>query len=127
MNRTHHTPATIAPPASQYVHGVQIEGASRWLICSGQIGTEPGGRVAGDSRAQMRSCWQRLLAILEDAGMSKTHIVKVTGYLTDAGDVGLYREVRDEMLGIETASTLVVVAALAHPDWTVEIELTAAA
>lgn len=127
MNRSHHTPAGVAPPSSSYAHGVQIEGATRWLMCSGQVGTTPDGHLAGDSRAQMETCWRRLFAILEDAGMTQDNIVKVTAYLTNPGDVGLYRRVRDEMLGVETASTLVVVEALAHPNWTVEIELTAAA
>ena len=42
-------------------------------------------------------------------------------------DVALYRDIRDRMLGgAEAASTLVVVAGLANPDWLVEIEAIAA-
>ena len=125
---THHTPTTIAPPSSNYSHGVAAEGATRWLHLSGQIGLKPDGTLAGDTAAQMEECWTRIFAILADAGMSKENIVKVTAYLTRPEEVGLYREVRDRMLeGHRSASTLLVVAALAHPDWTVEIEAVAAA
>ena len=55
------------------------------------------------------------------------NLVKVTAYVTDASLAPLYRETRDQMLdGYECASTLLVISALAHPDWVVEIEAVAA-
>lgn len=123
-----HNPAQIAPPSSAYAHGLKIEGAKTWLHISGQVGTRADGTLAGDSAQQMEVCWQRLFAILADAGMRRENIVKVTVFLTRPGDVGLYRQVRDRMLeGHLCASTLLVVAGLADPDWTVEIEAVAAA
>ena len=72
-------------------------------------------------------CWDRIFAILADAGMDKTDIVKVVAYLTNQDEVGLYRGVRDQKLeGHIAASTLLVVAGLADPNWTVEIEVIAA-
>ena len=65
--------------------------------------------------------------ILEDAGMAKTNIVKVTVFITDTDLVSTYRVVRDRQLeGHLTASTLLVVSALAHSEWLVEIEAVAA-
>lgn len=123
-----HNPARIAPPSSAYAHGISVAAAKTWLHVSGQVGTHADGTLAGDSAAQMDVCWQRIFAILDDAGMSKKNIVKVTVFLTRPGDVGLYRQVRDRMLeGHLCASTLLVVAGLADPDWTVEIEAVAAA
>jgi len=125
---SYHSPAAISPPSSAYSHGVVATGATRLMHLSGQVGLKPDGTLAGDTEAQMEECWTRLFAILAEAGMTKQNIVKVTVFLTEPDSVGLYREVRDRrMEGRETASTLLIVAGLAHPDWTVEIEAVAAA
>ena len=76
----------------------------------------------------MQECWSRIFSILDASGMGITDIVKVTVFLTDPTDVGLYRQVRDRMLGgHKAASTLLIVAGLADPNWKVEIEAVAAA
>jgi enamine deaminase RidA (YjgF/YER057c/UK114 family) len=125
---THHSPATIMPPASAYSHGVGVPANARWLHISGQIGVNPDGTLAGDGVAQLQACWRNIFAILADADMAKKNIVKITAYITDAELVGAYRETRDQNLdGHLCAATLVVVSALAHPDWVAEIEAVAAA
>jgi len=122
-----HNPANVAPPASRYSQGVEVE-ATRWLHISGQVGVKPDGTLAGGTEAQMVECWRRIFKLLDSADMARENLVKVTAYLTNANDIGLYRVVRDRMLdGFETASTLVIVAGLADPNWTVEIEAIAAA
>ena len=124
---TVHTPATIAPPSSAYAHGVSAPVDARWLHVSGQVGLNDDGTIAGGPDAQMDACWRKIFAILADADMTKTNIVKVTAFITDPDLVGTYRETRDKHLeGHLTASTLLVVSALAHPDWVVEIEAVAA-
>jgi len=124
---TQHTPSSIAPPSSAYAHGVSAPAGARWLHISGQVGLNSDGSLAGGAAEQMAACWEKIFAILADAGMSKQNIVKVTAYVTDAALVGTYREVRDaHMDGHLSASTLLVVAGLAHPDWVVEIEAVAA-
>ncbi|MFQ5765696.1 MAG: RidA family protein [Rhodospirillales bacterium] len=123
-----HKPDTLHPPFSAYSPGMEADGAKRWLMISGQVGVAKDGAVAAGAEAQMAECWAHILEILASAGMAKENLVKVTGYLTDAADVGLFRDARDRVLdGHEPASTLVVVAALANPDWMVEIEAVAAA
>jgi len=125
---TIHNPKSIAAPASTYAQGVTVEGASRWLVASGQVGSLPDGSLAGNSRSQMQTCWDRIFAILDDAGMTKENIVKVTVFLTRPEDVGLYRDVRDANLdGHIAASTLLIISGLANPEWLVEIEAVAAA
>ena len=125
---TRHKPASVAPPSSKFCHAVGVENAQRWLHLSGQVGATPAGEIAGGPEDQMAQCWRNILNILADAGMGRDNLVKVTAYVTDAALIGAYRETRDRMLeGYECASTLVVVAALAHPDWVVEIEAVAAA
>jgi len=122
-----HNPDNIAAPSSAYAHGIKIDHAKSWLHVSGQVGTHPDGTLAGGTAEQMEVCWQRIITIIEDAGMKKENIVKVTAYLTNAEDVALYRGIRDRMLeGHISASTLLIVSGLADPDWTVEIEAVAA-
>ena len=116
-----HNPGTIAAPASAYAQGIEVRDATRWLHVSGQIGSLADGSLAGDSAAQMEECWRRIFEVLRSAGMDRTDIVKVTVFLIDAKDVGLYREIRDRHLeGHEAASTLLIVSGLAAPEWTVD-------
>ncbi len=123
-----HNPGAIAAPASAYAQGIEVRDATRWLQVSGQIGSLADGSLAGDSAAQMEECWRRIFEVLRSAGMDRTDIVKVTVFLTDPKDIGLYRDVRDRHLeGHEAASTLLIVSGLAAPEWTVEIEVVAAA
>jgi 2-iminobutanoate/2-iminopropanoate deaminase len=123
-----HNPSTIAAPASDYAQAVCVEGASRWLAISGQIGITKNGDLAGNSRGQMEECWKRIFALLDDAGMDKSNLVKITVFLTRGEDVALYRDVRDKNLdGHVCASTLLIVSGLASPNLLVEIEAIAAA
>ncbi len=124
---TRYNPRTVAPPSSKFCHAVGVEDARRWLHVSGQVGCTLDGKVAGDAEAQMAQCWRNILNILDDANMGPDNLVKISAFITDAALVGLYRKVRERMLdGRECASTLLVVSALASPDWVVEIEAVAA-
>ena len=123
-----HNPASIAPPFSRYSQGFEVPAGARWLHVSGQVGVRPDGSLAGSAEAQMEAAWSNVLAVLEAAGMRAHDLVKVTAFLTRPEDTPLYREVRDRMLGgAQPASTLLIVQALASPDWLVEIEAVAAA
>ncbi len=122
-----HNPDAIAAAFSSYSLAVEAPAQARWLYVSGQVGVAPDGAFADGPEAQMEAAWRSVLAILESAGMVPGDLVKVNAYLTRAEDTGLYRGVRDRMLaGAEPASTLLVITALAHPDWLVEIEAVAA-
>ena len=124
---TRHEIDGIAPPFSAYCHAVEAKAASRWLHVSGQVGVNPDGSFDTDSRRQMERCWQNVLAVLAGADMTKENLVKVTAFVTDAADVAVYRETRDQYLaGTLCASTLLVISALAHPEWKIEIEVVAA-
>jgi enamine deaminase RidA (YjgF/YER057c/UK114 family) len=118
-----------APPAfSRYSQAVEIAAGSRLVVVSGQVGVDLDGKLAATSAGQHEQTWANLLAILAAQGLGPADIAEVTAYLTDPGDVGLYREVRDRMLaGAAPASTLIIVAGLADPRWRVEIAVVAAA
>lgn len=121
-------PDTITSPASNYSQGVAVDATSRRVLVSGQCGVTADGEILSGTSAQLRQAFKNVIAVVEEAGLSRKHIVKVSVFLVSKDDIGLYREIRDEMLeGHTCASTLLIVSALAHPDWTCEIEAEACA
>ena len=126
MTKTY-SPDNVAPPFSNYVHAVEATGNARWLYVSGQIGVAGDGSVPDDFTGQAEQAFRNVIAILEEAGMAVTDIVRVNTYLTDSADIGDYRGIRDHMLnGHATASTMLVISALAAPHFKIEIEVVAA-
>ena len=122
-----HVPKNVSPPFGKYSHAVEVGPGARWLHVSGQVGVMPDGKIAQGISDQCEWAWKNLLAILDDAHMGLSDVVKITTYLVNAGHVAAFREARDRVVGdIRPASTLVVVEALASPEWLVEVELTAA-
>ena len=124
---TAHTPPTIAPPAALYVHGMEVPANARWLFISGQVGVQRAGRIGADAREQAELVWANIAAILASAGMAVRDIVKLTTYAVDPAHLPALRAVRERVLqGHRPASTLLVVAGLAQPQWLVEVEAYAA-
>ncbi len=75
----------------------------------------------------MELAWDNVFAVLADAGMVATDLLKVDGFVTRPDLVPLYRTVRERRLaGHATASTLVIVAGLVVPELQVEIQAIAA-
>ncbi len=121
-------PDKITKPASNYCQGVVVDANSKRVVVSGQCGVNADGEIVTGTAAQMRQAFANVIGVVEEGGLRREDIIKVTVFLVDANDTALYREVRDEMLaGHVCASTLLVVSALAHPDWAVEIEAEACA
>ena len=127
MNRAV-SPASIAPPAANYVHAMLSEQPTRWLHTSGVVPVAPDGTVPDNIGDQARVVWANIAAMLDDAEMSITDIVSVTTYAVVGEDLGPVMAARDERLGAHrAASTLVTVPALAQPAWRMEIAIVAAA
>ncbi len=77
--------------------------------------------------AQIQNAFDNVFAVLREADMGPADVVRLNIYLTDAGDVAIYRRIRDDrMEGRLTASTLLVISALVDPKMKVEIEAVAA-
>ena len=122
-----YNPDRIVRPFAAYSQGVEVPANARWLFIAGQVGVDPDGTVAGDSRAQVERAWQNVLAVLADADMGPEDLVRVNVYITDPEDVELNRDAwrRISKAG-GPAITMVTVKRLSHPDWTVEVEAIAA-
>ncbi|MFF5172116.1 Rid family hydrolase [Micromonospora sp. NPDC000089] len=100
-------------------------GSSAWTAgCTSTVD----GEVAhvGDAAAQTAQALRIGLAALAEVGVEPAHVVRTRMYVTDrlyADEVG---RAHNAVLGaVRPAATLVVVAALLHPDHLVEIELEA--
>jgi 2-iminobutanoate/2-iminopropanoate deaminase len=108
-----------------YSQGVKVTGAQSILFLAGQVAYDKDGNVAhrGDFKAQARECFKALKALVEAQGGTLANIVKVNTYLTDIRYRADLVPVREEFFGKKgPASTLVAVAALAQPDWLIEVE-----
>ena len=88
---TKHAPAAIGPYTQAVVVG-------EWVFASGQIALDPesGEIVAGDVEAQAHRVLRNLSAVLEEAGVDFSKVVKTTVYLADIADFqtvnGVYAE-----------------------------------
>jgi enamine deaminase RidA (YjgF/YER057c/UK114 family) len=120
-------PTGVVKPFSKYSQVAMTPGNHRWVHISGQVGATPEGKLVEGFEEQARQTWHNIIGCLDAADMDVGDIVKVTHYITRPSDIAASREIRDEMLDGQTpTSTLVVVAALAHPALLVEIEVIAA-
>ncbi len=119
-------PSSIAPPAAAYRHAVLSERPERILHTSGVVPTRPDGTVPGPLREQAEAVWTNIAAMLAEADLAPADIVSVTTYVIPGQELPVVMAARDAFLaGHRAASTLVVVAALARPEWKVEISVIA--
>ncbi len=93
---TENAPEAVGP----YSQAVSANG---FVFCSGQIPLDPetGELVGGSMADQTRRCMQNLSAVLEVAGSSLVHMVKVTVYLTDIDDYAEFNAAYEEFVGAE--------------------------
>src|SRR5512134_2854890 len=116
-------PSVFDPPT--YTQVIKVTGAQSIIFLAGQVPYEKDGSVAhaGNFKAQAREVLRAIRAQLEAAGARVEDIVKITTYLTDVRYRADLVPIREEVFGKKgPASTLVQVAALAHPDYMIEIE-----
>ena len=126
-------PATVwqvpEPFRRIYSHGVELAAGTRTLLLSGQIGIAPDGRLRQGFAEQCEQAMDNVEALLAAASMTRDDIVKVTFLLTRPADLPGLGEIRRRRWASPAppAVTTYVVAALAGPDYLIEIEAVAAA
>jgi enamine deaminase RidA (YjgF/YER057c/UK114 family) len=124
---TARNPETIAAPVGRYVHQIEVTNPSRILFISGQVGVRPDGSLPADPVDQLEAALENVLRNLEAAGLGVSALAKVTTYVVGELDPAGRRAVLDELLGAHVScSTLVFVAALAAPEFKVEVDAWAA-
>ncbi|TMC81806.1 MAG: RidA family protein [Chloroflexi bacterium] len=123
MTNQPRNPETIHPPVGVYSHQIEVGGSPRWLVMAGQLGRTQVGTVPDDPIEQVELALENVRRNLEAAGMAITDLVKVTWYLVGDIDARRRREVTSAWLNGHTpCSTLVYVAALAAPEYRVEVD-----
>ena len=114
-------PTGLSRPPT-YTHVVK---AGDTVYIAGQTPVDEQGQVVGrgDITAQTTQVFENIKKALAGAGADFSDLVKITVYVTDPRFRDALSEVRRKYLTDELpASTLVVVAGLANPDYLVEIE-----
>jgi 2-iminobutanoate/2-iminopropanoate deaminase len=121
-------PATIRKPFARYSHGVELAAGSRLVLCSGQLGVAADDTIPLGVEAQAELCFENIRAILGEAGLSLSDIVRINAYVTAREYMKGYMDVRDRYVSDPPpASTLMIVAGFTRPEFLVEIEAIAAA
>jgi len=101
----------------------------RMVFVRGQVGQDLDTAVnigVGDAAAQAEQAMRNIEQLLGEAGASLQHICKITIYLTDSRwREPVYRTIGRWLQGVFPVSTGVVIAALARPEWLVEVDVIA--
>jgi 2-iminobutanoate/2-iminopropanoate deaminase len=119
-------PADVAAPAANYALAVLSEQPGRWVHTSGIVPTRPDGTVPDDLAHQAETVWATIAALLAEADLGVDDVVSVTTYVVAGHDLAVVMAARDRALGEHrAASTLLVVPALARPEWKLEIAVIA--
>jgi 2-iminobutanoate/2-iminopropanoate deaminase len=106
----------------------KVEDGRTVIFVSGQVSVSDDGQLAheGDFAAQTRLVFENLRAVLNQAGATLEHVVKLGVFLTDMARLPQYGAIKAEFFkGPQPASTAVGVTALARPELLIEVEATA--
>jgi enamine deaminase RidA (YjgF/YER057c/UK114 family) len=112
--------------------GELVSGHTETLYCSGQTAMSPEGKPEheGDLPAQLELSLDNLEAVLTEAGMSLTNLVRLNVYTTDVDLLFPHYGVlagRLAAAGVAPTTTMLGVTRLAVPGQLVELEATAVA
>jgi enamine deaminase RidA (YjgF/YER057c/UK114 family) len=112
--------------------GELVEGHTRTLYCSGQTAMNADGKPEhdGDLPAQLALSLDNLEAVLTEAGMTLTNLVRLNVYTTDVDLLFPHYGVlagRLAAAGVTPTTTMLGVTRLAIPGQLVELEATAVA
>ena len=121
-------PKRFGPPLGMYSHGMVAPGG-QIVVVAGQVGMGEGGAVAvGDVGAQTKQALENVRVIVEAAGCTMSHVVRLQTFLTHAEDIPRFMVARAEVFprhfpdGVYPPNTLLVVSRLVQPELLVEIE-----
>lgn len=102
-----------------------LTNGTRSLHISGQIPVDSEGKNVGvgDAAVQVRQVLKNFVRLLEEAGATTRDVCRITIYLLSRDDLPAVMEERRKVFQEPfPATTVVIVAGLANPDWLVEIE-----
>ncbi|MEM6412161.1 MAG: RidA family protein [Pseudomonadota bacterium] len=115
----------IYPATRDYVHGMEVSGATRQLFVSGTMGLAEDGSAPASLDAQLELIWKNIRRILREADMSVENIVRLTSYLARPEYAEKNQAAREAALGDRVVPTTAIVVTTLDPSWLVEIEVIA--
>ncbi|WFR98947.1 RidA family protein [Rhizobium tumorigenes] len=120
-------PPSVRRPFGHYNHGLLVPPGASLLVTSGQLGIAVDDTVPDGVTAQAELCFQAIGAILSEAGMDFSDVIRISGFVTRREDFAPYMAVRDlYTLDPKPVSTLIIVSGFTRPEFLVEVEVTAA-
>ncbi|GAB2579724.1 RidA family protein [Streptomyces capparidis] len=122
----HNPTAGVYAATDDYVHAMEVRGATRLLFVAGTMGLDPAGRPGTGLEEQLDLIWSNIRAILASADMTVDNIVRLTSYLRDPAHAEANAAARTAALGGRRVPTTAIVATTLDSDWLVEIEVIAA-
>lgn len=114
------------PPSGGYSQALDVRGATRWLVISGQIPVDRAGGVPESFAEQADLVWANILAQLDAAGMGVANLVKVTTFLSSRQYADENGEARRRALGSHAPALTVIIAGIYDETWLLEVEAVAA-
>ena len=108
-----------------YVHAIEVRGATRQLLVSGTMGLNERGEAPTNLDDQLDLIWSNIRRILSEADMTVSNIVRLTSYLAKREFAESNAAARVVALEGRTIPTTAIVVDLLDPTWLVEIEVVA--
>jgi enamine deaminase RidA (YjgF/YER057c/UK114 family) len=120
MAKEYINPETLHKP-SGYYHVVK---SGNIVFIAGQVGLDQDGQIVGDGNIEVQASQvlANLEAAIKSAGGTKEDIVSTTTYIINRDDIPGVRKSREGFFENAPTSTLVIVSALARPEFLIEIE-----
>lgn len=119
-------PSSVRQPFGNYNHGLFIPHCSDVVVTSGQLGISPMEQIPDDVEQQAVLCFEAIRAILAEADMDFTDVVRIAGFVTSRDYFGPYMAVRDRYTSAPLpVSTLLIVSGFTRAEFKVEVEVTA--
>ncbi|MEZ7813739.1 MAG: RidA family protein [Paracoccaceae bacterium] len=129
VKKTYNRPSGVHTPFSHYSHSVVVEGIDKLIMCAGQVSGDEHGNILGpdDFEAQGELVIANLKKVLNQAGAELTDVIKLVSYVCSTHDVKKLRAlVKKHFPDNPPGNTICVIRGLAHPDYLLEIDATAA-
>ncbi len=121
--KEYRNPANVHPPIAGYTHQIEVQGAERLLVLSGQVGRREDGSVPDDPIEQLDIALENLCRNLRAGKMDVPDLLKRTFYLVGDMDAVRRRDVITARLkDHKPCMTLLYGVPLASPIYKVEID-----
>lgn len=126
MELVPHSPTDgVYAATDDYVHAMEVRGATRLLFVAGTMGLDASGKPGAGLHEQLELIWANIRAVLASADMTVDNIVRLTSYLRDPSYAEANAAARVAALGGRRVPTTAIVVSTLDDEWLVEIEVTA--